>query len=77
MDVATIKGVVDRLVQKNFLKSRPDPEDKRRLLVSLTDSGTTLVNDMKKAGKKITSETLQPLTVQEQKTLLKVLKKIT
>jgi len=77
MDVATIKGVVDRLIQKNFLKSRPDPEDKRRLLVSLTDSGTTLVNDMKKAGKKITSETLQPLTVQEQKTLLKALKKIT
>ncbi len=77
MDVATIKGVVDRLMQKNFLKSRADPEDKRRLLVSLTHSGTTLVNDMKKAGKKITSETLQPLTVQEQKTLLKALKKIT
>ena len=76
MDVATIKGVVDRLIQKEFLKSRPDPDDKRRLLVSLTDTGTALVDNMKRAGKKITAETLQPLTTQEQNTLLKILKKI-
>lgn len=77
MDVATIKGVVDRLQQKGLIRSRPDPEDKRRLLLSLSDQGQVLVGDMKKAGKKITAETLQPLTSQEQKTLLKILRKIT
>lgn len=77
MDVATIKGVVDRLISRGLLKSRPDPEDKRRLLVSLTDGGLLLVGEMKKAGKKITNDTLEPLTIQEQNTLLKILKKIT
>lgn len=77
MDVATIKGVVDRLVQRGLIKSRSDPKDKRRLLVSLTVSGAELVSDMKIAGQRITAETLEPLSTQEQKTLLKILKKIT
>ncbi|MDJ0614087.1 MAG: MarR family transcriptional regulator [Rhizobiaceae bacterium] len=77
MDVATIKGVVDRLLHRKFVKSRPDPRDKRRLLVSLTEPGIRLVEKMKEAGKKITADTMQPLSKQEQKTLLKILKKIT
>ncbi len=77
MDVATIKGVVDRLIQRGLVKSRPDTKDKRRLLVSLTEVGNLLIKDMKKAGRKITAETLLPLTSQEQKTLIKILKKIT
>ncbi len=77
MDVATIKGVVDRLIHRGLVKSRPDPNDKRRLLVSLTEAGTVLIEEMKKAGKVITAKTLQPLTAQEQKTFLKILKKLT
>lgn len=77
MDVATIKGVVDRLIHRGLAQSRPDTKDKRRLLVSLTDKGTELIEEMKEAGRAITAETLQPLTAQEQKTFLKILKKIT
>ena len=77
MDVATIKGVVDRLIQRGLAKSRPDPKDKRRLLVSLTVAGEELIRDMKEAGKVITAETLKPLTAQEKRSLLKILKKIT
>ena len=77
MDVATIKGVVDRLNQRGLTQTRPDPEDKRRLLVSLSEKGEGLVQEMIKAGRKITAETLKPLTAQEQKTLIKILRKIT
>ena len=36
MDVATIKGVIDRLTARGLTETAPDPEDGRRLLVSLT-----------------------------------------
>lgn len=77
MDVATVKGVVDRLAQKGLIKSRPDPEDRRRLLVSLSETGATMIAEMKRAGRRITAETLKPLTMQEQKSLIKILKKLT
>jgi len=39
MDVATIKGVIDRLHRARPDRDSPDPEDGRRLLVSLTRAG--------------------------------------
>ena len=76
MDVATVKGVVDRLIDKGLVQSRPDPVDRRRHLVSLTKSGEDIIEDMVQAGKRITAETLKPLTAQEQKSLIKALKKL-
>ena len=76
MDVATVKGVVDRLIDKGLLQSRPDPTDRRRHLVSLAKTGEEIIEDMVKAGKRITAETLKPLTAQEQKSLIKALKKL-
>src|SRR5712671_4539616 len=35
MDVATIKGVIDRLTARGLTETSPDPEDGRRLVVSL------------------------------------------
>src|SRR4029079_5485359 len=43
MDVATIKGVIDRLSARGLTETSPDPEDGRRLLVSLTRAGQQLV----------------------------------
>ena len=42
MDVATIKGVIDRLTARGLTETSPDPEDGRRLLVSLTRAGQQL-----------------------------------
>ena len=36
MDVATIKGVIDRLTARGLTETSADPEDGRRLRVSLT-----------------------------------------
>ncbi len=76
MDVATVKGVVDRLLDKELIKSRPDPVDRRRHLVSLSEKGGKVIDEMVQAGKRITAETLKPLTTQEQKSLIKTLKKL-
>ena len=42
MDIATIKGVIDRLTARGLTETSPDPEDGRRLLVSLTRAGQQL-----------------------------------
>ncbi len=39
MDVATIKGVVDRLVGRGFVRTAPDPKDGRRLVLAVTEEG--------------------------------------
>lgn len=76
MDVATIKGVVDRLRQKGLTVIEPDPDDKRRTLISLSPEGEALVTRMRDVGQKITNETLKPLTAAEQRNLIRILRKI-
>ncbi|SDE38565.1 MarR family winged helix-turn-helix transcriptional regulator [Ruegeria marina] len=76
MDVATIKGVVDRLRQKGLTLTEPDPDDKRRTLISLSPEGEALVARMKEAGARITEETLAPLSPAEQRSLIRLLQKI-
>ena len=41
MDVATIKGVIDRLTARGLTETGADPQDGRRLKVSLTRAGQT------------------------------------
>jgi len=77
MDVATIKGVVDRLKAKALIQTRSDENDKRRTSISLTKEGQSLVSELKSAGLKISAETLAPLSDSETETLITLLKKIT
>jgi DNA-binding MarR family transcriptional regulator len=76
MDVATIKGVVDRLGKRGLIHTMPDPEDGRRLLVGLTESGEALAERERANAARITEETLAPLTAEERETLLALLKKL-
>jgi len=76
MDVATIKGVADRLRQKGLILAEPDPGDKRRTLISLSPEGTALVERMQAVGHAITAETLKPLSPSEQRSLAKLLRKL-
>ena len=77
MDIATIKGVVDRLRDKGLVKTMPSLEDKRRSIVSLTPEGQNLIAPLQEAGINITEKTLAPLDASERAALCKLLKKIT
>lgn len=76
MDAATIKGVVDRLVRQGLVVTTPDPDDRRRLTVSLTDSGATLVASLVPAALAVTEATLAPLTAEERATLSALLARL-
>lgn len=77
MDGATIKGVVDRLTRQGLVTTAPDPEDKRRLTVSLSESGAALFQATKDAALKVSDATLDPLTPDERAVLLQLLLRLT
>ena len=76
MDPATILGVVSRLKRRGLVDSRLDPDDGRRILLRLTDSGQSLVLDMKAVAGNVTTETLAPLTKTESQTFIRLLQKL-
>ena len=76
MDVATIKGVVDRLRDRGLVHTAPDPEDRRRSVVALTEEGAAFTAEAQAVGREITRKTLAPLTERERGALLRLLGKI-
>lgn len=76
MDAATIKGVVDRLARMGFVETAADPQDRRRLTVSLTDAGQRVYQDGVSTALKISAETLGPLTEKERDQLMVLLLKL-
>ena len=76
MDVATIKGVIDRLTARGLTETSADPEDGRRLLVSLTRAGQQMAEKIAPAALAVTRETLAPLDAKERETLVALLGKL-
>lgn len=76
VDVATIKGVVDRLKARDLVRGRIDPTDRRRTLLDLTPRAEAMVAELHDAGGRITEATLEPLTAAERRQLLALLEKL-
>jgi DNA-binding MarR family transcriptional regulator len=76
MDVATIKGVIDRLTARGLTETSADPKDGRRLLVSLTRMGQLTADKAVPKALEITRETLAPLDAKERETLVVLLSKL-
>jgi len=77
MDAATIKGVVDRLIRLNLVSTAPDPDDRRRLTVSLTESGRVLFEGTWQMALTVSDATLKPLSPEERETLMALLLRLT
>lgn len=76
MDVATIKGVVDRLKTRHLVVTTLDSTDRRCRLIELTTSGHEAVVEAQRAGMRITERTLETLSPRERVALLRLLAKI-
>jgi DNA-binding MarR family transcriptional regulator len=76
MDVATIKGVIDRLTARGLTETSPDPDDGRRLLISLTRAGQQIAEKAVLNALAISRETLAPLDARERETLFALLNKL-
>ncbi len=76
MDVATIKGVIDRLRRKGLVEIRLDPDDRRRTLLSISKNHPDLPERLRKMGHVISRATLKPLTPDEREVFLDLLGKL-
>ncbi|MCU0828321.1 MAG: MarR family transcriptional regulator [Tabrizicola sp.] len=77
MDAATIKGVVDRLSRLGYVATTSDPDDRRRLTVTLTEAGAALFAARAATALQVSGETLQPLSAADQQTLMTLLSRLT
>jgi len=76
MDVATIKGVIDRLTARGLTETSSDPQDGRRLLVSLTRAGQAMAEKAAPSALAISKETLAPLDAKERDIFVTLLNKL-
>jgi DNA-binding MarR family transcriptional regulator len=75
-DAATINGVLDRLRKRGYISSEPDLQDARQRVITVTNSGKNIVERAVKIAKKVTEETLTPLSARERTQLARLLTKI-
>jgi DNA-binding MarR family transcriptional regulator len=73
MDVATVKGVVERLAKRGLVETGPDSTDRRRVVVSLTAEGRGLFLRKREVALQISEETLAPLSPAERDILLRLI----
>jgi DNA-binding MarR family transcriptional regulator len=76
MDVATIKGVVERLARRGLVETKPDAEDRRRLTLSLSRAGQAMFDAKAGIATAISEETLAPLGPEERATLISLLNQL-
>jgi DNA-binding MarR family transcriptional regulator len=76
MDPATIQGVVQRLVARGLVARRPDPADRRVMVLSLTVAGARIARDAIVRARDITRATLEPLAPAERAVFVELLRKL-
>jgi MarR family transcriptional regulator, lower aerobic nicotinate degradation pathway regulator len=68
---------VDRLAKLDLVATSADPDDRRRLTVSLTVTGAELFRSRTETALAISDQTLAPLTEAERLTLMALLSRLT
>lgn len=76
MDPATIQGVIRRLQERGFIERLPDPNDRRRMVLSLSPLGRETVAALLADAQSIGEEILSPLDAEQRRTFLSLLKKL-
>ncbi len=73
MDAATMQGVIKRLIARGLIERRPDPDDRRRLILTLTTEGREIAREAADLGYDISVLTLEPLGESDRKAFMRLL----
>ncbi len=76
LDSATLTGILDRLEAVDLIRRTPHPEDRRAVIIDLTDSGQMLVKEIYQKVEAVNEIFLKSLDSEEEQTLRKLLTKV-
>jgi len=74
--MSTATGIADRLVKNHYLKRERSQEDRRIVVLRLTDKGSQIVKDLKDMISKYLNRVMDDLTAEEKQFLGKIAFKI-
>lgn len=72
-DAATFGSVITRLEARGWVRRAPDPDDRRRKRLWVTDNGAEAARRMKRSVGKVQSRILEPLDAAERAQLIALL----
>ena len=76
MDKPTISGIINRLIDKDYVEKIPNPSDKRSFILKLTKESKTKLPSLEAINQLVISDAVQGLTEEElqifQKTIIKI-----
>jgi DNA-binding MarR family transcriptional regulator len=76
LDSATLTGILDRLEAMGLVERRPNPADRRAILICLSKKGKKLASDVHRVIQKANRELLTGFGVQEERGLKAMLRRI-
>jgi DNA-binding MarR family transcriptional regulator len=72
----TVSKLLERMAHRGLVRREPDPEDRRRIVVSLTPRGRALAGPLIEAARQHERAVLEPFGAGNSATLVKVLQRL-
>ncbi len=76
LDSATLTGILDRLEGLGYLERRPNPEDRRAIMICLTGEGRAVADTVKASIEGANREFLKDLSKEEEAMLRGLLRRL-
>ena len=73
LESSSMTGLLDRLEKKGFIERRPDPNDRRSILIFLTQSGITARENIKALVEKLDRKVQEALTAEDVKAFRRII----
>ncbi len=73
LESSSMTGLLDRLEKKGFIERRPDPNDRRSILIFLTQSGITARENIKALVEKLDRKVQEALTADDVKAFRRII----
>lgn len=76
MDRSDVVAAINELAEQGFVERTPDPDDRRRNIVTLTKAGAQQLRRMDHALDKVQDNLLRPLPAEDRRTLIDLLARV-
>ncbi|MFI9505093.1 MarR family winged helix-turn-helix transcriptional regulator [Nocardia sp. NPDC052566] len=73
MDRSDVVAAINQLAEQGYVERTPDPGDRRRNMVSLTEAGNRQLRQLDRTLDKVQDDLLEPLSAEDRQTLTRLL----